>query len=264
MSKIEYVQADGARIGYRDDGDGPALVLVHGTGGDGEDNWGEVLRGLPGRRILRSDYAGSGLTEDATERLTLDRLADQVLAAADHAGVETFDLAGFSLGAAVALRIAARHPDRVRRLVSLGGFVTGGDPRSRLQFDHWVELAGRDREALARLILLTGFSADFVAGMGDLDAVVAQMVEVTHWEGMARQAMLDKIVDVSADLAAIRAPTLVLGNRHDQMVPPSASVALAAGIAGARLGWIDGPHLSPMECPEAVAAAIAGFLGASG
>uniref|UniRef100_UPI003BA8EC1D alpha/beta fold hydrolase n=1 Tax=Stappia sp. TaxID=1870903 RepID=UPI003BA8EC1D len=260
MSKTEYVQLGDAQVGYRDSGGGAPLVLVHGTGGDGEANWGEVIRHLPGRRILRPDYAGSGLTTDLSGRLTLDRLAGQVLATADHAGVETFDLVGFSLGAAVAVRMASRHPDRVRHLVSLGGFVTGVDPRSRLQFDHWIDLVARDREALARLILLTGFSADFVATMGDLEAVVEQMVASTNWDGMARQAVLDREIDISADLADVRAPTLVLGNRHDQMVLPSASIALANGVAGSRLGWIEGPHLSPMECPVEVASAIRTFL----
>ena len=159
MSKTEYVQLGDAQVGYRDSGGGAPLVLVHGTGGDGEANWGEVIRHLPGRRILRPDYAGSGLTTDLSGRLTLDRLAGQVLATADHAGVETFDLVGFSLGAAVAVRLASRHPDRVRHLVSLGGFVTGMDPRSRLQFDHWIDLVARDREAGVLVVTTRSYAA---------------------------------------------------------------------------------------------------------
>lgn len=260
MTSIKHVEHGAATIGYRDEGQGPALVLIHGTGGDGEANWGGVVEHLPGRRIIRPDYAGSGLTSDPATRLTLDHVADQVLAAVDHAGVDTFDLAGFSLGAAVAIRIAARHPGRINRLVSLGGFASGGDPRSVMMFDHWIELAQRDPGILARLMLLTGFSPDFVAGMGDLDAAVVTMVDTMNWSGVALQAELDKAIDITADLEAVSAPTLVLGNRRDQMVAPSASIALANGIAGARLDWIDGPHLSPMEMPEAVAAALTGFL----
>lgn len=263
MSKIESFQSGAATIGYRCEGEGPALVLVHGTGGDGAANWDLVVPHLEGRRILRPDYAGSGLTEDPATTLTLDHLADQVLAAMEHSGFETCDLAGFSLGAAVAVRIAARDPGRIENLILLGGFATGADPRSRLQFDLWIELAERDRHTLARLLLLTGFSADHVAKMDNLDEVISQMVEFTNWEGMIRQVKLDREIDVSADLAAVTARTLVLGNRLDQMVPPAASVELAAGIPGAQLGWIDGPHLSPMECPEEVAAAINGFLDGS-
>ncbi|MBK1696739.1 alpha/beta fold hydrolase [Rhodovibrio salinarum] len=262
MSKIEYLQQDGARVGYRDDGDGQPLVLVHGTGGDGEANFAGLLPHLPGRRVLRPDYAGSGLTDDPTEVLTLDRLIGQVVAAADHAGFDRFDLAGFSLGSAIATRLAALHPHRVDRLVLIGGFVTGGDPRSQLQFRHWADLARRDPEALARMMLLTGFSHEFLSRIGDIEEVVSDMVKGSNWEGVARQSELDLRVDVSKDLSAIRAPTLVLGNRYDQMIDPVASTVLASGIADAALAWIEGPHLALMEEPGAVAELMRPHLAA--
>lgn len=253
MSKIEYLQHDSTRIGYREDGEGQPLVLVHGTGGDGDANFSGLMPYLSDRRIIRPDYAGARLTDDPVEDLTLDRLAGQVLAAADHAGVETFDLLGFSLGAAVATRLAAQQPDRVERLVLVGGFVCGDDPRSQLQFRHWADLARRDPASLARLMLLTGFSHAFLAGIGDMGSVVAEMVASSNWSGIARQAELDLQVDVSGDLADVRAHTLVLGNQHDQMVDPKASIALADGIGCATLDWIDGPHLALMETPKPVA-----------
>ncbi|RIA00603.1 alpha/beta fold hydrolase [Cereibacter sphaeroides] len=253
MSKIEYVHHNGARVGYRDDGAGKPLILVHGTGGDGEANFEGLLPHLSRRRLLRPDYAGSGLTEDPTEVLTLDHLVQQVIAAADHAGIDRFDLAGFSLGSAVAVRLAALHSGRVDRLVLIGGFVHASDPRSRLQFGLWADLARRDPATLARLMMLTGFSRAFLAGVADMEAVVSDMVSGGNWEGVALQAELDLRVDVSPDLSLIRAPTLVIGNRCDQMVDPAASTTLAAGIAGATLAWLEGPHLALMERPEAAA-----------
>lgn len=256
MSKIEYFEKDGARIGYRDDGEGKPLILVHGTGGDGEANFSGLMPYLSGRRLLRPDYAGSGLTDDPTETLTLDRLVGQVIAAADHAGFDAFDLLGFSLGAAVATRLAARHPDRVDKLVLIGGFVTGTDPRSQLQFRHWADLARRDPAALARLMLLTGFSHNFLSEVEDIGAVVANMINNSNWEGVARQSELDLVVNVSGDLGIIKANTLVLGNLYDHMVAPAASAALARGITDAALVWSEGPHLALMEMPDAIAELI--------
>jgi len=260
MSKIEHLQHDGARVGYRDDGEGRPLVLVHGTGGDGEVNFSGVMPYLSARRVIRPDYAGAGLTDDPAKALTLDRLAGQVLAAVDHAGVESFDLLGFSLGAAVAARLAARQPDRIERLVLVGGFVTGADPRSQMQFRHWADLARRDPASLARLMLLTGFSRAFLAGIDDMESVVAEMVASSNWQGIARQAELDLQVDVSSDLADIRAHTLVLGNQQDQMVDPKASIALADGIGRTTLDWIDGPHLALMETPKPIAELLTRFF----
>ncbi|WP_349295672.1 alpha/beta fold hydrolase (plasmid) [Thioclava sp. 'Guangxiensis'] len=260
MSKIDYFQHDGASVGYRDDGEGRPLVLVHGTGGDGEANFSGLMPFLSGRRVIRPDYAGAGLTDDPAEALTLDRLAGQVLATVDHAGVESFDLLGFSLGAAVATRLAARQPARVERLVLVGGFVSGADPRSQFQFRHWADLARRDPPSLARLMLLTGFSRDFLAGMGDMEAVVEEMVASSNWQGIARQAELDLLVDVSFDLKNIYAPALILGNQQDQMVDPKASITLADGIDCATLDWIDGPHLALMETPKPVAELLTRFF----
>ncbi|MAQ82759.1 MAG: 3-oxoadipate enol-lactone hydrolase [Maritimibacter sp.] len=262
MPNAKRFHHDGAQIGYRDSGEGRPVVFVHGTGGDGEANFGGMVPHLPGRRVLRPDYAGSGLTQDATEALTLDRLVAQIVAAADHADVDAFDLVGFSLGSAVATRLAARHPGRVRKLVLIGGFVTGSDPRSRLQFQHWAHLARADPDALARLMILTGFSHDFLSGLGDLDAIVRDMVDGSNWDGIARQAELDLRVDISEDLRLVKAPTLVLGNRYDQMVDPAASATIADAIEGADLRWIEGPHLALMEQPSVIGALINDYLNA--
>ncbi|MFC7705602.1 alpha/beta fold hydrolase [Plastorhodobacter daqingensis] len=102
-------------------------------------------------------------------------------------------------------------------------------------------------------MLLTGFSHVFLSGIGDIEAVVSDMVRRSNWQGVARQSELDLRVDVSGDLGAIKAETLVLGNLYDQMVDPAASRALARGITDAALAWIEGPHLALMETPEAVA-----------
>lgn len=169
MSKIEHVHHKGARVGYRDDGEGKPLILVHGTGGDGEANFDGLLPHLSRRRVLRPDYAGSGLTVDAAEVLTVDHLVHQVIATVDHAGIDSFDLAGFSLGSAVAVRLAALHPGRVDRLVLIGGFIHAADPRSRLQFKLWADLARKDPATLARLMMLTGFSYAFLSAITDLD-----------------------------------------------------------------------------------------------
>lgn len=256
MSKIEKFNHDSAVIGYREDGSGRPIMLIHGTGGDGAANFDGLMPYLSDKRVLRPDYAGSGLTEDPTGVLTLDHLVAQIVAAADHARLGVFDLVGFSLGSAVATRLAAHHPDRVEKLVLIGGFISGSDPRSQLQFQHWAHLARTAPDALARLMLLTGFSHDFLSKVDDFEAVVSNMVEAGNWEGLAKQAELDLKVDISGDLGSVNAGTLVVGNRYDQMVDPAASKAIADGIDGALLSWIEGPHLALMETPDAAGALI--------
>lgn len=255
---MQFANSNGTRVGYRMEGQGAAVVLVHGTGGDGATNWAGVTEQLQGDfTVIRPDYAGSGQTEAPSGPLTVADLAAQVLAAVDHAGIVRFALVGFSLGAAVAAQIAADHPNRVNSLVLIGGFMRP-DARLRMQFELWQKLIAADRATMARLVLLTGFAPDVVSDWGEagLEDAVRDMVATQNWPGMAQQTAVDLSLDVSAAAARIAAPTLVLGSAQDHMVPTAHARALADTIAHSTYQQLPGGHLAPMEQPDLIAAYI--------
>ncbi len=252
-----------AVVAYESDGTGPGLVLVHGTGGDAHSHWDAVVAELSGgRTVVRPTLSGSPGTTDAGGPLTLDLLAAQVLAVADDAGLDAFDLVGYSLGAAVVARLAAKTPQRVRRLVLIAPFASAQDPRMRLEFGLWRDLVRTDHEAAARLFMLTGFSPAFLSAMTDeaIDAGVRIGVEGDDWPGMLRQVELDAVVDVRADLAALTAPTLVVGCTHDAMVGAEHARAVAALVPGAAYAEVAAGHLVVLEAPAALAAELDTFL----
>lgn len=258
-----YVEVDGARVSYQVDGEGPALILLHGTGGNSETNWSELIEELSlARRVIRPDYSGSGDTTDDGRPLTVAMLASQVVAAADDAGATTFDLVGFSLGAAVAVYIAAEYSERVRSVVALSGFTHSADTRQILQFGLWRDLIRTDRSVMARLLLLTGFSPNFLARMDSqtiADAISA-IVEKNNWDGMARQVELDMTIDIRLHAPRVTRPTLVIGCTHDQMVPPGHARSLADIVPGARFIEIATGHLSTLETPHDVGRIILEFI----
>ncbi|MDR3436763.1 alpha/beta hydrolase [Telmatospirillum sp.] len=260
MAVIELAEA---KVAYRLDGTGPGLVLVHGTGGNAETNWDLVVGRLARRwTVVRPNYSGSGDTTDDGGPLTVGKLAAQVVAAAEAAGAVPFDLVGFSLGAAVAIKIAAGYPDKVRSLVLLAGFAGSGDSRLTLQFRLWRRLIERDRDALARLILLTGFSPAFLSSLDDeaVEKSVADIVAGNNWPGMARQVDLDLTLDVRADAARIIRATLVIGCTHDHMVPSAHAKDLAVLIPGAIYASLDSGHLAPIETPSRLLDLLEPFL----
>lgn len=252
-----------ARIAYTCEGSGPGLVLLHGTGGDGFSNWGHLVRHFSDRyTVVCPDYAGSGASEDDGGELSVATLAEQAMAAAQAAGLTSFDLVGYSLGAVIAARIAAGHPALVRSLVLVAGFAGGPESRSQLQFRLWRDLIGSDRDAMARLILLTGFSPAFLSGQSadELDKRQAAILKFTRWEGMARQTELDLRLDIRAETARLNVPTRVIGCAQDQMVPVHLVRALASQIAGADYVEIDSGHLVTLEKPQEVVNAITTFI----
>ena len=257
------INVDAAKVSFRVDGSGPGLVLLHGTGGNSDTNWSQLVGRLSeSRTVIRPDYSGSGETIDDGRALTVAMLAEQVVAAAEHAGATPFDLVGYSLGASVAIHIAAEFPSLVRSLVSLSGFADAADSRQQMQWELWHDLIREDRKMMARMLLLTGFSPEFLARMkqADVENVIEQIVETNNWDGMARQVELDRTLDVRDQAARITKPALVIGCTYDYMVPPVHSRRIAELIPNARYAEIETGHLSTLERPDQVAEMISNFI----
>jgi pimeloyl-ACP methyl ester carboxylesterase len=192
--------------------------------------------------------------------LTLDRLVEQVLGASGEVTRDPVDVVGFSLGAVIAAAAAARHPERVRRLVLIAGWARNDDPRKRLGFQVWRRLADVDPELYSHYISLLLFKPEFLAGL-DEESFAEWVGGATVTEGTVRQIDLGLDVDIRDLLPRVSAPTLVIGCRHDQLVPVGHSRELHEAIAGSSYLEIDSGHLVPAEAPDALVDAIRSFLG---
>ncbi|MFB4271165.1 alpha/beta fold hydrolase [Nonomuraea sp. GTA35] len=243
---------DGGTVHYAKAGSGPGLVMVHGTGGDAVTNYAHLVPGLADlRTVITPDYAGSGHTFDPGGDLTLDLLAGQVAAAFE----EPSDLVGFSLGAAVAAKVAADRPELVRRLVLIAGWTHLADSRLELGLRTWARLATTDPESFAAYGPLVGFSPGFVSSVG---AGTLMAGEPPH--GTLRQIELDLRVDIRDLLPKITAPTLVIGNTRDYLVPVEHARAMHAAVPGSEYAELDSGHVVLHERPAEVTALIREFI----
>lgn len=216
-------------------GDGPPLVLAHGAGGSVAANFTGIIESMSEHRTLIGiDYPGSGGTPADAASLDLDVLADSLVTTAVDAGFDRFPMLGLSLGSAVAVTAAIRHPERVTGLVLTVGFASA-DQQIRLVVDTWTTLAAIDRIALAKYLVSLGSPA-VLAQLDDSSAALA--IESTfenHPEGGAAQARLAASVDVTDLLAAVDVPTLVVAAGQDRIVLPATTRALAQLIPNAEL-----------------------------
>lgn len=260
---MPFAPYNGGSVEYSVEGSGKGLVLIHGTGQSAENTWPETVKHFaPGRRVVCPNYSGSGRTSDNGEELSVAFLAEQVLAAADHAGVKTFAVVGHSLGTCVAMHLAAHHPKRVEKVALLAGFVTTADARSQLQFRMWKELAGTNPKLLAAMFLFTAFSPVFVAQMNDDAArtIVEEIYATTDWKGASRQISLDLNVNMEREVAMIAQPTLIIGCQHDFIVPLSHSETLREHIPHAEYRELDAGHGGATENPVAFIRLLDDFL----
>jgi pimeloyl-ACP methyl ester carboxylesterase len=120
-----FVTPDSVRIRYLAQGSGTPVVLIHGFALSAELNWAApgVLDALAGRfRVIALDLRGHGESGKPYDPAAYGtRWVDDVIALLDHLGVPRAHIAGYSLGATLALRLSAQHPDRVISVVLGGG-----------------------------------------------------------------------------------------------------------------------------------------------
>jgi pimeloyl-ACP methyl ester carboxylesterase len=261
------LQVADTQVHYRKNGTGPGLLLVHGSTADSEANFAGLRPYFTDRHtVITPDYAGSGLTAlPPGGTLTLDHLVDQIAAVAqaesDSTGNDSapLDVVGASLGAVVAAALAADHPHLVNRLVLVGGWARNDDPRQQLALGLWRRLADLDPQAYGEFITLLSLAPGHLSGLAP-EQIAKLAASALPTEGARRQIDLDITVDIHNKLAEIRAPTLVIGARQDQVIPIAHSRDLHTGIAGSRYAEIDGGHNIPFENPGELAGLITEFL----
>jgi pimeloyl-ACP methyl ester carboxylesterase len=120
-----YAPVNGLKMYYEIHGrrSGEPLVLLHGSFMTISNNWtgwiGELSKA---RRVIAVEMQGHGRTADINRDFSRESLADDIAAMLDYLKIKQADLLGYSMGGGVAMQVAIRHPERVRKVVSISAF----------------------------------------------------------------------------------------------------------------------------------------------
>lgn len=239
------------------------IVLVHGTCGNSED-WSQLLGVVSTKRtVIRPDYGKHFRDQGLSKTPTVADFALGIIAELNSLGVERFDLFGASLGAAIAVSIAAENPDRVNSVVLQSGFAFGGDNRLNLLFDLWLHLTKTDKVAFTKLILATGFTHHFLAAFDQptVEGIVKGFVDSSDWSMIDEAIRVDMSVDIRDAATRVKAPALIITAKHDQIIPSDYSEDLARLIPQASRSELNCGHLTFLEQPAELATALLDFFG---
>lgn len=228
---------------------------------------GDFYRRLAGsHRLIRYDRPGMGMstTGQPSDHSLEGQVAD-ILSVLDAAGERRVAVLGRSIGGPAALALAALHPERVSHLV-LFGTATTMMPDGPAGVDR--RLAG----AVAQLIEADwGLAAKTIAAMmlPDLDPALVDWYATYSRDAASPESVLELItahrsIDVLPLVARIRAPTLIVHNRHDRTVPLARAQALADAIRGSRLVVLEGASNLPFFAPDPLLARLLDFVNPAG
>lgn len=233
---------DGASLAWATFGEGAPLLLLHGGAGNSSHWSNQVPAFAKHFKVVLVDTRGHGRSTRDGSPFSYALLAADVLAVMDALALDRVSIVGWSDGGIVALELALRHPERLRKVVAFAansspaGLKRGGGPALSAYFARCAEDHAR----------LSPTPAGYAALLRDLRPMWRTQPSYT-----------------AAELATIRVPTLVLDGDHDEVVREDHLRALAAAIPGARLELVrDASHLAHWQQPEAFNRAVLDFLGA--
>ena len=268
-----YVEVGGKKIRYWDQGEGPAVVLVHGLAASVE-FWVYNIGALGSpHRVVALDLLGFGRSDKEIGEFSLPYSASFLMDFLDAVGLQEASLVGNSMGGLVCLQTAVDYPERVDRLVLVdpAGFGRELNPLLRL----WsIPIAGSAVFWLSQR-LFPGLREWVYPGSGSITrAWLLRAAEVLRTPGVRANAVQvarlgvnlrgqreELFRDLHDRLPTLTVPTMIIWGDRDPIVPVRHAYVAQKLIANSQVRIIEGcGHLPQMECPEDFNELVLNFL----
>jgi 2-hydroxymuconate-semialdehyde hydrolase len=261
------VTVDGTPVYVLEGGDGPAVLMLHGSGPGttGSGAWATTAQALGSSwHVVAPDQAGFGRTPLPTGSRGGLRLWTQLAGGLmDALGVESYAVVGHSMGGAVALALAAARPQQVTRVVAVSTMGAPGAPLSDDLDAVWAAPAGRSgaRDMLSRLLLDQALVTE-TAVEARAEAMHADATAFASMFPPPRARWAEDLALSEETLAGISAPVLLVHGADDRITPlRTAALPLLGHLADVRLHVLGRcGHVPAVEHPHDFWHLLADFL----
>jgi pimeloyl-ACP methyl ester carboxylesterase len=265
----QFVEIDGVRLHYREEGEGPPVVLLHANYASlfMWEPWAAALKDR--YRVIRVDLPAHGLTgPEPSGNYSLQRIQSLFEQFVDARGLERFVVVGTSIGGTVAMRYAADHPERIERLVMISPGSLEARVRGRTTPANVPKIADVLAWVTPRAFTAYMLRNDYGDPARVTDAVIDEWYAMWMREGN-RQAMIDLLRQyvsggVEAKIRSIRVPVLLIWGEKNKRVPLALAYetrALLANSPQVQLEVLPGiGHMLVQEAPKQSAAVIRRYL----
>lgn len=260
------VDVGGARLWMEQAGEGPAVLCLSGLG-YASWCWGELQAALSSRwRALAVENRGTGRSEKPPGPYSIEQFADDAARVLDRLELAEAHVVGHSMGGYIALKLALRHPGRVRSLVLVGTTDGGAGalPVPESTRSAWQAAAGLGPAEFARRTMPLSYAPGWVEANPErfesiLSARLRHPTPIDAWQ--AQYAACEQYLMRGIPTSDIRNPALVVHGTQDRVVPFENGARLASRLPQGRLHRIlGGGHLCFLEDPEGFARLVAAHL----
>jgi 3-oxoadipate enol-lactonase len=253
------MQVNGKELAVELDGEGPAVLLVHGLGGTS--NFYQVQTDALAERfrVIRVDSAGAGRSPVA-DGISIESHADDLAAVLDALDVDTAAVVGHSMGTLVVRALAARHPGKVSALALLGAVREPAEAGRQAQRDRAAVLRDKGTAAVAPGVVANALSETTRQQRPEVAAFVRELVMRQDAEGYARNC---EALGAATDPGPIapNLPLLLITGDDDKVGPPEASQELADAHGNATVEILPGVgHWTALEAARPVTDHLLKFL----
>lgn len=257
-TEIPFAGSPRVRVHYYAGGSGSPVVLVHGLGGRSED-WAYLMPQLvrDHHRVYAMDLPGYGRSDWPHADYSIAELTGAVEAFMDNRHLRQTDLAGWSMGGWIAMRVAIDEPRRIRRLTILDSAGT----RFALTWDTAIFEPDTPGKLAALDDLLMPGRAPHVPGFIQRD-----IFRFVRKHGWVVKRNMDSMLTGSdlmtaQNLVALRMPMLIVWGKQDHLIPVAVGEAMHRAVPQSEFVVVDGcGHLAPGQCAGQIGPVFRGFL----
>lgn len=218
------------------DGDGAPVVCLHGLGGT-SNNWAPVMRAMRGRKVVRIDLPGSGRSAGVPGGLSIERMADAVIAVCQHLEIAGAPFVGHSMGSIVCQHVATRRPALVKSMALFGPLACPPEaarPSIRARAQKAASGGTVAMQEIADAIVQGATSASTREALPVAAAMVRESVMRQDAQGYARSCVALAAAQ-SAALEDIAVPVLLVTGDDDAVAPPNTVHEMARRLPNARV-----------------------------
>ncbi len=265
----DYINIDEQkRLFFRDTGGSfPVILFGHSLSFDGT-IWNEQIKTLSKHfRIITIDFYGHGKSSSPNKTYSLEDVADDLIVLMNYLSLEKIAYAGLSIGGMIGMRLALRHPDRIKAMALLNTSAEAEDPQRRKTYEQYNEMSHNHAndnnksmtaiesqnnvmsKMLTGLMFSSGFRKNNPETIKSYEKQLTQQHSNLYW---ITKALLAR-KSIRNDLKTLHLPVLVVTSENDVAIPSEHPRYIAETIPNATLVTLpQAGHMTPLECPEKI------------